>query len=258
MTKVNKFEMRFCAFKTGKFAPMAHEKASFHISCDLCHSRGHSAFKELNPDQFSDLDEHKVCTFFKRGQILAHEGSRPGGVFCIHKGKVKVYKMGVEGREQIIRFGKDGEMVAYRSVLSGEPLQATVEAIDDTHACFVPKSLLFKFLEENPKFSLEMMRMACHELGEAGRLITNLAQKSVRERLAETILMLNRTFGEDRNGFIDIVLTREELSNMVGTATESVIRLMTEFKNDGMIEVEGRHIKIKKPDALARTGAIFD
>jgi CRP-like cAMP-binding protein len=100
--------------------------------------------------------------------------------------------------------------------------------------------------------------MACHELGEAGRLITNLAQKSVRERLAETILMLNRTFGEDRNGFIDIVLTREELSNMVGTATESVIRLMTEFKNDGMIEVEGRHIKIKKPDALARTGAIFD
>ena len=140
---------------------MAHDKTSHHIACDMCHARGHSSFRELTPQQFENLEAHKTCTFFKRGQIMAHEGSRPGGVFCIHKGKVKVYKMGVEGREQIIRFGKDGEMVAYRSVLSGEPLQATVEALDDTHACFIPKTLLFGFLEENPKFSLEMMRLAC-------------------------------------------------------------------------------------------------
>ena len=237
---------------------MAFDKTSHHIACDLCHARGLSSFRELSPKQFESLEEHKTCTFFKRGQILAHEGSRPGGVFCIHKGKVKVYKMGVEGREQIIRFGKDGEMVAYRSVLSGEPLQATVEALDDTHACFIPKTLLFSFLEENPRFSLEMMRLACHELGEAGRLITNLAQKSVRERLAETILMLGRTFGNDRNGYIDIVLTREELASMVGTATESVIRLITEFKKDGMIEVEGRHIKILQAGALSHTGNVFD
>lgn len=228
------------------------------FSCDLCGNKQLSAFKDLTPEQVGKMESHKMCSFFKKGQTMMMEGSRPSGVYCIHRGKVKLYRLGSEGKEQIIRFGKGGDLIGYRSILSGEGLSATVEALDDTHACYIPKSLLFEFIEENPKFSLELMKMACHELGEAGKLITNLAQKSVRERLAEVLMLVRNTFGEDEEGYLDVSLTREEIANMVGTATESVIRLMSEFKDDGLIELKARKIKILKPQELLKIGHVFD
>lgn len=228
------------------------------FSCDLCANRGFSAFKDLTEAELAKLRDHKMCSFFKKGQIIMNEGSRPNGVYCLHRGKVKLYRLGSEGKEQIIRFGKAGDLIGYRSILSGEGLSASVAALDDTHTCFIPKAMLFEFLEENPKFSLELMKMACHELGEAGKLITNLAQKSVRERLAEVLVMIKNTFGEDAEGYLDVSLTREEIANMVGTATESVIRLMSEFKDDGYIELKARKVKILKTNELLRIGHVFD
>lgn len=187
-----------------------------------------------------------------------HEGSRPNGVYCIHNGKTKISRLGTEGKEQIIRFAKSGDLMGYRSLLSGENLSATITALDDTHACFIPKSEMFKLIEENPRFSLNMMKLTCHELGEAGKLITNLAQKTVRERLAEVLLIIHRTYGEDEDGYLDVALTREEIANMVGTATESVIRLLSEFKDDGHITVKGRKIALNDSAALVRIGNVYD
>ncbi len=228
-----------------------------HI-CEMCNTRKLSAFSELGKEELSDLSEHKACVFFKKGQIIMHEGSRPTGVYCIHHGKAKFYKLGQEGKEQIIRFAKDGDLLGYRSILSGEAVSVSIAALEDTHACFLPKAMLFEVIENNPKFSLNIMKMACHELGEAGKLITNLAQKSVTERLAEMLLILKETFGEDADGNIDISLTREELASMVGTATESVIRLLSKFKEDELISIKGRKIKVENPVKLARVGNVFD
>ena len=142
--------------------------------------------------------------------------------------------------------------------MSGEQLSASIQVLEDTHACFIPRSEMFKMIENNSKFSLVVMKMACHELGEAGRLITNLAQKTVRERLAEVLLLLVSTFGTDEDGNIDVSLTREEIANMVGTATESVIRLLSEFKDDEYIILKGRKIKVLNTPALAKVGQVFD
>lgn len=166
--------------------------------------------------------------------------------------------MGTEGREQIIRFGQGGDLLGYRSVLSGETLSASIQAISDTHACFIPKSLFFEFIAQNSKFSLEMMRMACHELGEAGKLITNLAQKSVRERLAEVLMILRDTFGETEEGNIDVSLTREEIASMVGTVTETAIRILSEFKDSGYVILKGRKIRVEKPSELLRIAQVYD
>lgn len=187
-----------------------------------------------------------------------HEGSRPNGVYCLHHGKTKVYRLGSEGKEQIIRFAKDGDLIGYRSLLSGENLSASISALEDTHACFIPKTALFKLIEKNPRFSLNMMKMTCHELGEAGKLITNLAQKTVRERLAEVLLIIDKTFGQDEEGNLDVSLTREEIANMVGTATESVIRLLSEFKDDGLISIKGRKIMLNDRNALVKIGNVYD
>jgi len=228
------------------------------ISCEFCGLREKSAFKDLDHSELDELSHLKTCVFFKKGQVLMHEGSRPNGVYCIHHGKAKLYKLGSEGKEQIIRFAKDGDMIGYRSLLSGENLSASISALDDTHACFIPKSELFKLIETNPKFSLNMMKLVCHELGEAGKLITNLAQKTVRERLAEILLLIETTFGKDDEGNLDVSLTREEIANMVGTATESVIRLLSEFKDDGHITLNGRKITINNHNALIKIGNVYD
>lgn len=228
------------------------------IGCDTCNLRELSAFKDLDVAEIHEVSHAKTCVFFKKGQVLMHEGSRPNGVYCIHHGKSKVFRLGTEGKEQIIRFAKDGDLIGYRSLLSGENLSASVSALEDTYACFIPKSSLFKLIEENPRFSLNMMKMSCHELGEAGKLITNLAQKTVRERLAEVLLIIHKTFGEDEEGNLDVSLTREEIANMVGTATESVIRLLSEFKDDGLVTIKGRKITLNDRTSLVKIGNVYD
>ena len=228
------------------------------LNCANCLKKEFSAFSNLDSATLSEVSEVKTCAFFKKGQIMMHEGSRPNGVYCIHSGKAKMFKLGTEGKEQIIRFAKDGDLIGYRALLSDEQLSASIQVLEDTHACFIPRTEIFKVLEENPKFSLDIMKMACHELGEAGRLITNLAQKTVRERLAEVLLLLQSTFGVDEENNLDVSLTREEIANMVGTATESVIRLLSEFKEDQYIHLKGRKIKILNKSALARVGQVYD
>jgi CRP-like cAMP-binding protein len=114
--------------------------------------RDQSAFKDLNASEMHEVSHVKTCVFFKKGQVLMHEGSRPNGVYCIHNGKAKLSRLGTEGKEQIIRFAKNGDLMGYRSLLSGENLSATITALDDTHACFMPKSEMFKLIEENPRF----------------------------------------------------------------------------------------------------------
>ncbi|HBF20721.1 MAG TPA: hypothetical protein DDW81_11535 [Cryomorphaceae bacterium] len=149
-------------------------------------------------------------------------------------------------------------MIGYRSILSDEPISASITALEDTYACYIPKSSFFEVIEENPKFSLNVLKLSCHELGEAGKMIASLAQKTVRERLAEIMLVLRATFGEDEEGYIDIKLTREEIANMVGTATESAIRLLSELKDEGCISTQGRRIKLEDRAALRKIASVFE
>jgi CRP-like cAMP-binding protein len=113
-------------------------------------------------------------------------------------------------------------------------------------------------VKHNGNFALELLQIACKELGEANDYITDIAQKTVRERLAEVIIHLRKDFDLDNDKYLQITLTREELANMVGTATESVIRLLSEFKQDGLIELQGRRIKIIDEKSLYKIGNLND
>ena len=117
--------------------------------------------------------------------------------------------------------------MGYRSILSGEAFGATATAIEDMELEFIPERFFLKMLEENPRMSFEMLKMISKQLGDAADTITILAQKTVRERLAEVFIMLENTLGTDKEGFIRISLTREEMANLIGTATFSAIRLIS-------------------------------
>ena len=166
------------------------------------------------------------------------------GFFCVQKGIVKIYKTGFDGKEQIVRFAQSGDIIGYRSVISNEPACTTSEVLEDCVLCHIPADILLTLVKTNGNFAVELMKLTCKELGEANAYITDIAQKTVRERLAEILLHLDDEFGTDDQHILSISLTREELSNIVGTATESIIRLLSEFKNEQLIELGGRKIKI--------------
>ena len=225
--------------------------------CEKCALETNSIFKHLSPDEAIKLNYEKDFRHYKKGDILYHEGNRISGFYCITSGIIKVYKTGLDGKEQIIRFAKPGDIIAYRSVLSSEPACTTSKVVEDCQVCFIPSEILISFIKTNPNFALELMKLACHELGEANSYITDIAQKTVRERLAEVLLHLVDDFGLDSQKYLRISLTREELANIVGTATESVIRLLSEFKSDSLVELNGRKIKILNVKGLEKISNVF-
>jgi CRP/FNR family transcriptional regulator, polysaccharide utilization system transcription regulator len=226
--------------------------------CDKCALESNSIFKHLTGEEAEKINFEKDFRHYKRGDILYHEGNRISGFYCINKGIIKVFKTGLDGKEQIIRFAKPGDIIAYRSVLSNEPACTTAKVIEDCQVCFVPTEILISFVKSNSSFALELVKLTCHELGEANSYITDIAQKTVRERLAEVLIHLITDFGLDELKFLKISLTREELANIVGTATESVIRLLSEFKSDKLVELNGRKIKILNIKGLEKISNVFN
>ncbi len=226
--------------------------------CDRCAMETGAIFKQLTRDEVDMINFEKEFRQYKRGEILYQEGSRISGFYCIHKGIIKIFKTGFDGKEQIIRFAKPGDIIAYRSVLSNESACTSAKVIEDCQVCFIPSEILIKLVKTNSSFAHELLKLACHELGEANSFITDIAQKTVRERLAEIILLLVNDFGLDAQNFLQISLTREELANIVGTATESVIRLLSEFKSDKLVELNGRKIRILNKKGLEKISNVFN
>ncbi len=214
------------------------------LSCNSCTFRTHLLFRHLEEAELQEIMLNKITETYKRGSIIYTEGTRMKGFCCVQSGIIKIYKTGFDGKEQIVRFAKAGDIIGYRSVISNEPACTTTEVIEESVLCHIPAKFMFSLLRNNGGFAEEMMKLTCKELGEANSYITDIAQKTVKERLAEILIRLTEEFGVDSHGVLKISLTREELSNIVGTATESIIRLLSEFKSQGFLELNGRKIKI--------------
>ncbi len=212
--------------------------------CDSCVTKKHPLFRYLTAEELEDVSLNRETETYKRGSIIYQEGHRMKGFYCVQSGIIKIYKSGFDGKEQIIRFAKSGDIIGYRSVVSNEPACTTTEVLEDSKVCHIPTHILLNLVRNNGDFAVELMKLTCKELGEANSYLTDVVQKTVKERLAEILLHLQAEFGEDPDRVLKISLTREELSNIVGTATESIIRFLSEFKNEGLIELKGRKIKI--------------
>jgi CRP/FNR family transcriptional regulator, polysaccharide utilization system transcription regulator len=226
--------------------------------CDKCQSRLGNVFCTLSTAQVNEMSAEKNCSIYKKGQIIFNEGNKPIGMFCINKGKIKVYQTGEEGKEQIIRLAKEGDILGYRSLISGETYSATAEVMDDATVCFIPKVQFFNFLKSNSELSEKMMQVLSHDLKDAEKRLTALAQKPVRERVAEAILMLSEFYGEDKDGTINASILREDIANIVGTATETAIRILSEFKSLNIIDTQSKKIKITSREKLLKAAHVFD
>ena len=228
-----------------------------HPKCMDCIKDHNTIFKNLTNEQKEMLSDEKTCKTYKKGAEIYHENSRTHGLYCINKGVVKIYKTGIDGREQIIYFAKPGDIIGYRSILSGELACSSAKTIEESILCFIPGDLLISLIKNNGDFAIDVLQQSCKELGEANSYITDIAQKTVRERLAEVLIKLKDNFDLDENNELQISLTREELANIVGTATESVIRLLSEFKQDKLIDLKGRKIRLLDIKKLEKISNAF-
>jgi CRP/FNR family transcriptional regulator, polysaccharide utilization system transcription regulator len=219
--------------------------------------RTYSIFKGLSNEQIEKAAQSMLCSYYKRGAIVYNEGSRINGSYIVNTGVLKIYKTGFDGKEQIIRFARSGDLIAFRSVISDELACTTAEVIRDATLCYIPGDTLTGLIKTNSEFAMDLMKLTCRELGESNKFLTDIAQKTVRERLAEVLLLLMDTFELEEDNTLQISLTREELANMVGTATESVIRLLSEFKADKLIELNGRKIKLLNIPKLIKIGNVY-
>lgn len=220
--------------------------------CESCIVRKFTALKVLTKSQLKDISEGKTSHFFKKGDVIFDEGEHLKGIYCLRYGIVKLSKLSTNGKDQIIKFVSDGEVLGQRSVIAEEPANLRAVAINDVDSCFIPKNLILDNLENNTSFSLELLKNLAHELKEADDVIVNISQKPVKNRIAETLLHLKDSFGVDQEGFMIIQLSREDISNIVGTATESCIRMLSELKKEGFIVTSGKRIKITNKVALQK------
>ncbi len=220
--------------------------------CEQCIAREFSAFKTLSKEELLRVSDCKTSYTIKKGENLFEEGQTLNGIFCIKNGVCKISKLSDNGKNHIIKLISKGDVLGERSLVNEEPLNLSATALEDMEVCFVPKAEVMGFFKNNIDFSLEVLRNVCENLKEADNDLVNMAQKTVKERLAYTLLYLKDKFGINEDRTLKIQLSREELSGIIGTATESCIRLLSDFKKEGFIDLIGKKISIENERELRR------
>ena len=208
-------------------------------------------FSELSREQIASLKLQEVDKIFKKGECLFQEGGYPKALYVVYKGIIKIHKYGVNGKEQITRLASAGDIIGYRSILNNESYSASATAVEETRLFKIPSEAFFNLLKENSDFSLKVLQMLAGDLRLAEKQIIDMAQKSVREKIAEALLLLSSKFGVNEHTYaINSVLTRKEIGDIAGVTTESAIRTISEFNKESIIEIDGKRILIRDVSKL--------
>ena len=220
--------------------------------CAECKNKN-SIFCSLSIAEKDNLSTNKVSNFYKKGQVIFYEGNQSHGLFCIYEGKVKLSKLGSDGKDQVVRFTKTGEVLGYRSLFSGEPYQATATVLEDSYICHLRKDKFMDSVNGNPKLSLEIIKLLSSNLKNAERHLLNIAQKTATERIASALLLMQSIFGFKPDGkTLDIVLTRSEIADIAATTSETTIRTLKKLSKEGKLVLNGKKIVIPDLNVLKK------
>lgn len=225
--------------------------SSLGATCSTCENTKCLIFKNLKTLASSDFLQNKNEIFCKKGQQFVIEGAPVNGLFFILKGKVKVFRTGINGKEQIVRFAKNGEIIGHRGFGTEEYYPIGAVALEDTVLCYFSKNHLQEALRENPELTYDMMLFYANELNKSESKVKSLSQMTVRERVVDTLLYINRKFG-DVKGFLNLPLSRKEYADYAGTSEEQVIRVFSVLKKEKLITTSGKKIGINNIELLRK------
>jgi len=215
-----------------------------------------SVLENLPPGDSELLMTHKTEHVYRKGEIIFREGSLPSGIFYIMEGKVKKYKVDKENREHIIYVANTGELIGYHAVLSEDRYPDSAATLELSKIAFIPKDVFLKALQQSATLNRRLLKTLSHEFGVLTNNLSLFGQKSVRERLALQLIVLREKYKVNfQPGTpVEINMSRDDLASLVGTVRENVVRMLSEFKKEKVLETKGRKIivqDVKKLIAIA-------
>ncbi len=208
--------------------------------------KSESILADLPTDVYKVLTAHKREQVYKQNEVIFREGSYPSGIYYITKGKVKKYKVDNEGKEQIIYLASTGQLIGYHAVLSEDRYPDSAAVLEESTIAFIPKEDFLNALDYSPLLNNRLLKTLSHEFAVLANSLTMFAHKTVRERLALQLILIREKYKENYvDGMsIEINISREDMASLVGTARENIVRVLTEFKEENILESKGRKIII--------------
>lgn len=206
--------------------------------------KSESILADLPSDDLELLTAHQSEQVYKKGEIIFREGAYPAGIFYIISGKVKKYKLDKDGKEKIIYVADIGELLGYHAILSEDRYPDCAAALEQSRVAFIPKEDFLITLDQSKVLSKRLLKTLSHEFAVLVNGLSMFAQKSVRERLALQLIVLREKYKVNfQPGMpVEINMGRDDLASLVGTARENVVRMLSEFRIDGIVETQGRKI----------------
>lgn len=220
------------------------------VHCSSCLNQDCLIKKSLFTEEDERLAQQKVTINCKKGQQFILEGTPVSGLFFIYKGKAKVLKTGIYGKEQILRLVKEGEIIGHRGFGTRKKYGISALALEETILCNFSNETLDLMVKKIPKLTYELMLFYAEELNRSETKVKTLAQMTVREKVIDTLLFIHRKFGTNHKGSINIQLSRKEIADYSGTTVEQVIRIISSLKSENLISCKGKMISIINPDTL--------
>lgn len=165
-------------------------------------------------------------------------------------GKVKLATLGENGKEHIVKLVQEGDITGENAIFSNTKHHHSAIAIEDTLACFIPKEAFILSLQNSQMMTMDVLQSLALKLENSQEKQVDLAQKTVKERLANTLLSFRDAYGESKEGFLNIKFSREEIADFIGTSTETVIRLLSEWNNNNIINISKKNIHLNEIHAL--------
>ncbi|WP_114941262.1 Crp/Fnr family transcriptional regulator [Mucilaginibacter endophyticus] len=212
-----------------------------------------SVLSSLSKADYERLFLNSSTHFYQKGESLFKEGTVPSGIFLVIAGKIKKYKSGGYGKEQIIYVANKGELIGYHAVLAEERYPDSATAMEDSEIRYIPNPDFIAVVKTCPLFASQLLKVLSHEFTVLSNTISVLAQRNAPERLAITLIVLREKYKDQQEGaLIKLTVSRADLARMAGIAEENVIRLLRDFKREGILELTGREILIKDIKLLVK------
>ena len=205
--------------------------------------------------KFEDLEnrsQNQELRLYKKKDSIYYEGGYPRGIYLISKGKVKTFRSNIDGKEFITGLYKEGDFFGYLALLEEGKYTDNAMTLEDSELCLIPKEDFYSLIYKNAEVSRKFIKMLSDNLLEKEQQLIKLAYNTVRKRVAEALTTLYSRYRKDGETQFSMNISREDLANLAGTAQETAIRMLSDFKDEGLVEVKGGMIAILNYEKLAK------
>lgn len=218
--------------------------------------KSNSVIDNLPPNELATLTANMTTQVYNKGEVIFREGAFATGIFFIKAGKAKKYKVDKDGEEQIIYVANTGEIMGYHAILAEERYSDSAAVLEQSEIAFIPKEDFCEVLEKSKILPKRLLKTLSHEFFVLANSVALFAQRSVRERFAIQLVLMREKYKENFTPgmVVEINMSREDLASLVGTARENILRVLKDFKEEGILETKGRKIiitNLKKLLAIA-------